>query len=84
VADQEPVGAPAGTEGRERAGRGPRFWLVAVLIVLAAIFILQNSQEVEVDFFFATTHTRLIFALLLSIAFGVVIGWLLGRFRPRD
>jgi uncharacterized integral membrane protein len=81
VADQEaqPEGQPP-----EREGRSAKFWIVAALVLLVAIFVAQNSQKVSVDFIFSETKTPLIFALLLSTAVGVVIGWLLGRFRRRD
>ena len=40
--------------------RGARFYIVVALIVLAAIFIRQNTQEVKVKFFFSTTTIPLI------------------------
>lgn len=52
--------------------------------MLAAIFILQNSQKVKVQFFFSETQTPLIFALLLAVALGFVIGLALPRFRRND
>jgi len=53
--------------------------------VLAAIFILQNSQKVNVKFFFSETETPLIFALLFAALLGFVIGLALPRFRrPKD
>jgi len=55
--------------------------------VLAAIFILQNTQKVEVKFFFSTSNLPLIFALLLAAVLGFVIGLALPRFRrpkPKD
>ena len=52
--------------------------------VVAAIFILQNSQKVEVKFFFSTTTTPLIFALLLAAVLGFVVGLGLPRFRRHD
>ncbi len=64
--------------------RGARFYITVVAVILAAIFILQNSQEVKVKFFFSTTHTPLIFALLLATVLGFVIGLALPRFRDRD
>jgi uncharacterized integral membrane protein len=66
---------------------GPRWRLYVAIaaVVLAAIFILQNSQEVEVKFFFSTTTIALVFALLLAFALGLVVGLVLPRFRrPRD
>jgi uncharacterized integral membrane protein len=53
-------------------------------LVLAAIFILQNSEETEVKFFFSTTEIPLIFALLLAFALGLIAGLVLPRFRRHD
>jgi len=55
------------------------------VVLIAAIFIIQNSQEVEVDFIFTTTETPLVFALLFAVVLGFIIGLALPRFRrPRD
>jgi uncharacterized integral membrane protein len=60
-------------------------WAIIVLMVLLAIFVLQNSQEVKIDFlFFTSTTTPLIFALLISALLGALIGWLAPRVRRRD
>jgi uncharacterized integral membrane protein len=64
--------------------RGTRFWVTIVAFVLGAIFILQNSQKVEVKFFFSTTTTPLIFALLLAAVLGFIVGLTLPRFRRHD
>jgi len=64
-----------------RNQRGARFYILIALVVLAAIFILQNTQEVEVKFFFSTTRIPLIFALLLAAGLGFLIGLGLPRFR---
>lgn len=61
--------------------RGWRPWAVGILVLLALVFIFQNSQKVQVDFIFATTDTPLIFALLIATILGVVIGWLVPRVR---
>lgn len=61
--------------------RGTRFYLIVVLIVLAAIFIVQNTQKVEVEFFFSTTTIPLVFALLLAAVLGFLIGLALPRLR---
>jgi len=54
---------PRGTAHNQR---GLRFYFTIALIVLAAIFILQTTQHVTVEFFFSTTEIPLIFALLLA------------------
>ena len=62
------AGASSGT-----SGDSPRWRL------FAAIFILQNSKEVTVDFLFASITAPLIFALLLAAVLGLLIGLLIGR-----
>jgi uncharacterized integral membrane protein len=68
-----------------RKERGARFYVTVAAVVLAAIFILQNTQQVKVKFFFSTSTIPLIFALLLAVLLGFIIGLALPRFRrPRD
>ena len=67
------------------AAGGPRWRLYVAIaaVVLAAIFILQNSEETQVKFFFSTTDIPLIFALLLAFVLGLIVGLVLPRFRSR-
>jgi uncharacterized integral membrane protein len=76
VADEVP------TTTRKR--RGTRFYVTIAAVVIAAVFILQNSQHVDVKFFFSTTNIPLIFALLLAAVLGFIIGLALPRFRSHD
>jgi uncharacterized integral membrane protein len=76
VADELPTPA--------RKQRGARFYVTIAAFVLAAIFILQNTQQVKVKFFFSTSETPLIFALLLAAILGFIIGLALPRFRRHD
>ena len=64
-------------------GSGSRWRLYAAIgvVIVTAVFILQNSQKVKVDFIVAETETPLIFALLLAAVLGFVIGLALPRFR---
>jgi uncharacterized integral membrane protein len=52
-------------------------WVAAVLfalvLLLLLIFILQNSQRVEVSFFGAHGHTPMGVALLLAAVFGILL-----------
>ncbi len=66
------------TPGKQR---GAGFYITVIALVLAAIFVLQNTQKVDVKFFFSTTNIPLIFALLLAAILGFVIGLALPRFR---
>ena len=67
----------------EKRGANWRNWLIGIVIALLLILVIQNSQKVEVHFFFADTHTPLIFALLIAAALGALVGWLLPRVRRR-
>ena len=65
-------------------GRQIRMWLAAVAAVLALILIVQNSQKVEFNFFFANTETPLFFGLLIAFVLGALVGWLLPRVRAHS
>jgi uncharacterized integral membrane protein len=67
-----------------RTHRSARFYIWIAVIVIAAVFILQNTQHVDVKFFFSTTNIPLIFALLLAAVLGFIIGLALPRFARRD
>lgn len=71
-------------EGAPRSeGRGARFWLIIVLIVIAFIFVAVNFQKVTIDFVVGETQAPLVVALLISGLLGFVIGLALPRFRRR-
>jgi uncharacterized integral membrane protein len=72
------------TPSATRGGSRTRLYVAIAVIVLAAIFILQNSDETEVKFFFSTITTPLIFALLFAFVLGLVVGLVVPRFRRRD
>jgi uncharacterized integral membrane protein len=59
--------------------RNWKLWGGLVALLILVIFVVQNSQEVTVDFLFTTTTTPLIFALGLAGALGALVGWLLPR-----
>jgi uncharacterized integral membrane protein len=61
-----------------------RLYVAIAVVVLAAIFILQNSEETKVKFFFSTTEIPLIFALLLAFVLGLIVGLVLPRFRRHE
>jgi uncharacterized integral membrane protein len=69
-------------EGLQRKeGRGWRFYVVATALALLAIFVIQNSQSVPVEFLFTSVDTPLFFALLVAGGLGAVIGWAAPRVR---
>jgi lipopolysaccharide assembly protein A len=58
-----------------------KLWAGLVALIILVVFVVQNSQEVEVDFLFTTTSTPLIFALLIAAVLGAVVAWLFPRVR---
>ncbi len=71
---------PAGAKPARRGLQAKAYVLIALVVILA-VFVIQNSQEVEVKFIFTTTQTPLIFALLLAGVLGALIGWIIPRLR---
>ena len=62
-----------------------RIWSVVllVLLVLVIVFALQNTQVVDVQFFFWTLSMSRALLLLGTLVIGLLAGWLLGRFTAR-
>jgi uncharacterized integral membrane protein len=64
-----------------------RLWgILAGLLLLALYvigFIVQNDDQVSVDFVFASTDVSLIWVILLSLALGVLGGVLLSQLYRR-
>lgn len=56
-------------------------WAFAILGVILIVFILLNSQEVEINFIVGTATAPLIFALAIAALLGFAVGWLAPRVR---
>jgi uncharacterized integral membrane protein len=65
----------------------PRLWLVviALLAIFAYIvaFVAENNSRVTLHFVLLTTHTSVIWLILLSLTIGVVGGLLLSQLYRR-
>jgi uncharacterized integral membrane protein len=72
LADHDPT-KPRGQD------RSWKLWGGLVALLVLVIFVVQNSQEVTVDFLFTETSTPLVFALVFAGALGALVGWLLPR-----
>ena len=74
---------------REGFGRTwqPRLWasLVALVLIAGYVigFIVSNTQDVDVNFLFASPRTSLIWVILLSLAIGLVAGVLVSQLYAR-
>lgn len=53
------------------------------VVVIFIVFIIQNSDEVEVDFVFFSSRIGLIWVFLACALIGSLATWLLGRPRRR-
>jgi uncharacterized integral membrane protein len=96
MADQEQERRRGGGR-RERArdDRTPRQMLAAeratvvkvvfglAVIIIFIIFIVQNSDEVEIDFVFTSAKVGLIWVFLVCAIVGGLVTWLIGRPRRR-
>jgi uncharacterized integral membrane protein len=70
----DPTQSPQG--GRvTKEGTSWRQWLLWTAVVLLAVIVLQNLQEVHVDILFLSTKAPLIVLLLVAAALGAVIGY---------
>ncbi|MEE4360047.1 MAG: LapA family protein [Pseudomonadales bacterium] len=62
----------------------PRLWALIALCVLLALFILQNVATVEIQFLFWSVAMSRALLMVLLLAIGAAIGWLLhGHLRRR-
>lgn len=52
-----------------------RAWMIGILIALAVIVALQNSQDTDLDILFINTEAPLIVILLIFLGIGAVIGY---------
>ena len=69
---------------RRSSGWGAKPWVIGALVVIIVITMIQNSQEVHIDFLFADMAMSLFFALLLSTVIGFALGWLVAKLRRHD
>ena len=59
-------------------------WAFTILGVILIVFILLNSQEVEINFIVGTATAPLIFALVIAGLLGFAVGWLAPRMRREN
>ena len=56
-----------------------RLALVGLAIAYLVAFIVQNTDEIKIDFIFTDTNVHLIWALLLVLALGILFGVMLSQ-----
>jgi uncharacterized integral membrane protein len=55
--------------------------LLFIAGIAAILLIVLNSQDVKIKFLFSTTTAPLIFVLIIAVLLGMIIGFILGRYR---
>jgi lipopolysaccharide assembly protein A len=71
---------PSGRRARRVAAR---HWLAIILIVVAAIFVVQNTVRHEIHLLWVTVEAATWLVLIAVFLVGVVTGMALGRRRRR-
>jgi uncharacterized integral membrane protein len=65
----------------------PRLWATVIALVAIAAYIVafvaENTSRVTLHFVFFTTHTSVIWLILLGLAIGIVGGLLLSQLYRR-
>ena len=77
-----PAPSPAEEDDRPSTWQPLLYTRIAVLLVVigyAVAFVVQNTDEIRVDFVFSTTKVRLIWTMLLLLAIGLIGGILLSQ-----
>jgi uncharacterized integral membrane protein len=75
---QQPGSAPEPKAGR---GVSPRLIGAAVLLVLALIFVFENTRKVKVRFLVPEVKAPLWLALVITLVLGMLVGFFLARHR---
>ena len=72
--------------GVRREGTNWRVWALGIAVLLLAIIVAQNAQDVDVDILFINTTAPLIVMLLIAAVLGAIIGYVapLVRRHRRD
>ena len=67
-----------------REGPSARFIVLGIVVVLIVLFVLQNTDEVKLDFLFLDGVFPLWTMLLVMAVLGFVGGWYVGRIRGAE
>jgi uncharacterized integral membrane protein len=77
-----PPPAPAEEEDRPSTWQPLLYTKIVVLLVVIAYsvaFVVQNTDQIRIDFVFSTAKVRLIWTMLLLLAIGLIGGILLSQ-----
>lgn len=61
-----------------------RFWLPIVLVIVAIVFIVTNTEDATFNIAWIRITQPLWLLLTITVLVGLIIGWFVGRRRPTD
>lgn len=76
-------GTPKPSGGERTLDLLKRYWFPLVLAILATIFIVQNTQEIQIFFFAGTFTAPAWLAYTALVLVGLVVGLYIARRRSR-
>jgi uncharacterized integral membrane protein len=56
----------------------------AILVIVVLAFVVDNTRSVKVGFVVGDHETRLIYVLIVTLAIGIVLGWIFGRHTRKN
>lgn len=65
------------------SGLGGGAILAGIVVIVAVIFALQNSDDTTMQFLFLEATVPLSLVIVVSMVLGAVIGWFVGVMRRR-
>jgi uncharacterized integral membrane protein len=79
----EPAGTPGPQPGPPRRDEGrneARSWIIVIALALLVGYVIwfaiDNTHSVPVHWVFGTTHSSLIWVILVTLVIGVLVAWL--------
>jgi uncharacterized integral membrane protein len=81
VSHSEGPREPAGDWTERREGPSGKVLLLIVALVLLALFVLQNTNDADINFLFWDVQVPLWIVIVVSAALGVLAGWTLAKVR---
>ncbi len=76
-----PQPGPSPEPTKEHLKINVRTVVIAVIAIVLLIFVFENTQSVEIQFWIPTVRVPLWIALVISIVLGGIGGFLVGRSR---
>jgi uncharacterized integral membrane protein len=73
--------SPEKKSGKSATPQVVRLVGLLALCAVIAVFVIQNSQDVTVKFWFLTRHPPLIFVFIGCLVVGGLVGYIAGRRR---